>query len=151
MLNEKELDKLFFCIFIISVFILVEIQFALACQMPKKIDKIINLKGNVYDKLYKPYGQVLFNKNQVYIFGTRLMQNKNYEIVAIQNKTIICIKKVESFGSLFEYCDNEFCGYFNYCGSVNKNLKNAQYYLYNFEDVDCKNHKILKNKKPILQ
>lgn len=124
----------------------------LACQMPKKVDKFISLKGNIYDQKYKPYSQVMFNKNQIYIFGVRLEQNRDYEIVAIYGKNVTCIKKVKSYPSLMAYCDNSFCGGFQYCGSLNKKtayLKNASYYIYNAEDVDCKNKKILKN-KPIL-
>jgi hypothetical protein len=123
----------------------------LASQMPKKVDNFITIKGKT-NSSYDAYGQVIFSKNKVFIFGTRLEQNKDYEIVAISGKNITCIKKVKSYPSLITYCDNSFCGYFDYSFNLNKKtsyLKNSIYYIYDYEDIDCKNKKLKNN--PILK
>ena len=143
-------------IFIGGILLVGLIQEVTACEMPtKNIVKRTTLFGNVYSKTYIPFGKVYVQtSNRIFINGYRLIQNKDYEIVAIVGKNMTCIKKLTSYPSLMAYCDNSFCGYFEYCGTINKNLKNATYSIYNAEDVNCSKKnvaQIIKNKKPILK
>jgi hypothetical protein len=138
---------------LISISLLLISSIFAVCNVPKKIDIFKTMKGNIYDKEFKPYGQIIFNKNQMYISSVRLIQDKEYQIVAINGKNITCIKKIKSYPTLMSYCNNSYCGGFEYCKNLNKKnnyLKNAKYYLYNVEDVNCTSNKIIKN-KPILK
>lgn len=150
--KEDDCVIIIMIIFTCIVLFVISVPGVLGCQMLKKVDTFKTMKGNVYDKEFKPYGQIMFNNNKGYIFAVRLIQDKDYMIVAMNGKNITCIKKVNSYPTLMSHCNNSYCGGFEYCFNLNskiKYLKNSTYYLYDVKDINCTTKKI--KGKPILQ
>lgn len=150
--KEDDYIIIILIIFTCIVLFIISVPGVLGCQMLKKPDIFKTMHGNIYDKEFKPYGQIMFKNNQMYLFSVRLIEDKNYTIVAVSGNNITCVKQITSYSTIMSTCNNSFCGGFQYCQNLNKKtnyLKTAKYYLYNSKDINCTTKKI--KGKSILQ
>lgn len=115
-----------------------------ALEPPKKFDNQFNLYG-LKNSSYDTFAQIYQVKNSYYIFGERVLQHFNYEIILFySDKSIKCLKKVKSFSSLMNYCDNSMCGRFEAkVSATKKQLKNSKLMIVPYSDVDCKKNKFI--------